>query len=106
MLAFMARRLAVSIPTLLLISLLVFSLQLLLPGDPALAIAGEERRPEVLAFIREKYHLNDPIVGPVLVLADQRAVGRHGDLHPQPDAGDGADPDRSCRSRFSLASWR
>ena len=62
MLAFMARRLAVSIPTLLLISLLVFSLQLLLPGDPALAIAGEERDPEVLAFIREKYHLNDPIV--------------------------------------------
>jgi peptide/nickel transport system permease protein len=62
MLAFMARRLAVSIPTLLLISLLVFSLQLLLPGDPALAIAGDERTPEVLAFIREKYHLNDPIV--------------------------------------------
>jgi peptide/nickel transport system permease protein len=62
MLAFMARRLAVSIPTLLLISLLVFSLQLLLPGDPALAIAGEERSPEVLAFIRDKYHLNDPIV--------------------------------------------
>jgi peptide/nickel transport system permease protein len=62
MLAFMARRLAVSIPTLLLISLLVFSLQLLLPGDPALAIAGEERSPEMLAFIREKYHLNDPIV--------------------------------------------
>jgi peptide/nickel transport system permease protein len=62
MLAFMARRLAVSIPTLLLISLLVFSLQLLLPGDPALAIAGDERTPEMLAFIREKYHLNDPIV--------------------------------------------
>jgi peptide/nickel transport system permease protein len=62
MLAFMARRLAVSIPTLVLISLLVFSLQLLLPGDPALAIAGDERTPEMLAFIREKYHLNDPIV--------------------------------------------
>ena len=54
MLAFMARRLAVSIPTLVLISLLVFSLQLLLPGDPALAIAGDERTPEMLAFIREK----------------------------------------------------
>lgn len=62
MLAFMARRLAVSIPTLVLISLLVFSLQLLLPGDPALAIAGDERTPEMLAFIREKYHLNDLIV--------------------------------------------
>lgn len=57
----MARRLAVSIPTLLLISMLVFSLQLLLPGDPALAIAGEERSPEVLEAIRERYHLNDPV---------------------------------------------
>ncbi|UEM23788.1 ABC transporter permease [Skermanella mucosa] len=61
MLAYMARRLAVSIPTLLLISMLVFSLQLLLPGDPALAIAGEERSPEVLEAIRERYHLNDPV---------------------------------------------
>ncbi|EWY36231.1 peptide ABC transporter [Skermanella stibiiresistens SB22] len=61
MLAYMARRLAVSIPTLLLISMMVFSLQLLLPGDPALAIAGEERSPEVLAAIREMYHLNDPV---------------------------------------------
>src|SRR3546814_4075011 len=33
----------------------------MLPGDPALAIAGEERDPESLAFIREKYHLNEPI---------------------------------------------
>ncbi len=57
----MARRLAVSIPTLLLISMLVFSLQLLLPGDPALAIAGEERSPEVVEAIRERYHLNDPV---------------------------------------------
>lgn len=57
----MARRLAVSIPTLLLISMLVFSLQLLLPGDPALAIAGEERSPEVLEAIRERYHLNEPV---------------------------------------------
>ncbi|QQP87257.1 ABC transporter permease [Skermanella sp. TT6] len=61
MLAYMARRLAVSIPTLLLISMLVFSLQLLLPGDPALAIAGEERSPEVLEAIRERYHLNEPV---------------------------------------------
>ncbi|WP_158045178.1 ABC transporter permease [Skermanella pratensis] len=61
MLAYMARRLAVSIPTLLLISMLVFSLQLLLPGDPALAIAGEERSPEVVEAIRERYHLNDPV---------------------------------------------
>jgi len=61
MLAFIFRRIAIVIPTLLLITLIVFSLQLLLPGDPALALAGEERDPEVLAYIRAKYHLDQPI---------------------------------------------
>ena len=36
-------RIAQVIPTLLLVSLLVFSLQQLMPGDPALIMAGEER---------------------------------------------------------------
>ncbi len=61
MLAFILRRLLIAIPTILLISVFVFALQKLLPGDPVLAMAGEERDPETLAFLREKYHLNDPI---------------------------------------------
>lgn len=61
MLAYIARRLAIAIPTLILVSIFVFTLQKLLPGDPALVLAGEDRTPEVLAFIREKYRLNDPI---------------------------------------------
>ena len=61
MLSFLARRLLVAIPTVLLISVLVFLLQKLLPGDPVLALAGEDRNPETLAFLREKYRLNDPI---------------------------------------------
>jgi peptide/nickel transport system permease protein len=32
-----------------------------IPGDPALAYAGEDRDPEVLAAIRDKYGLDDPI---------------------------------------------
>ncbi|WP_428698057.1 ABC transporter permease [Stappia sp.] len=62
MLAFIGRRLLIAIPTLILVSVFVFTLQKLLPGDPALVLAGEERDPEVLAFIREKYRLNDPII--------------------------------------------
>jgi peptide/nickel transport system permease protein len=58
---FIAKRLLVAIPTLLIISVFVFSLQKLLPGDPVLAMAGEERDPQVLEFLREKYHLNDPV---------------------------------------------
>lgn len=62
MLTFILRRLLIAIPTLILVSVFVFTLQKLLPGDPALGLAGEERDPEVLAFIREKYRLNDPVI--------------------------------------------
>ncbi|WP_299470943.1 ABC transporter permease [uncultured Roseibium sp.] len=62
MLSFIARRLVIAIPTIFLVSVFVFFLQKLLPGDPALVLAGEERDPETLAFIREKYHLNEPIL--------------------------------------------
>ena len=51
------RRLAVALPTLLLVSMMVFGLQKLLPGDPALALAGEERNPEVIDYLRQKYQL-------------------------------------------------
>jgi peptide/nickel transport system permease protein len=43
------------------VSVLIFALQQLLPGDPALAMAGEERDPSVIAFLREKYHLDQPL---------------------------------------------
>ncbi|GGA62920.1 peptide ABC transporter [Nitratireductor aestuarii] len=49
-----------AIPTLFLVSLIVFGLQKLLPGDPLLTMAGEERDPAVIEFLREKYRLNDP----------------------------------------------
>ncbi|MEE4014279.1 ABC transporter permease [Roseibium sp. FZY0029] len=62
MLSYIARRLVIAIPTLILVSIFVFVLQKLLPGDPALVLAGEERDPAVLEFIREKYRLNDPII--------------------------------------------
>ena len=61
MLTFLGRRFLIAIPTIILISIFVFGMQKLLPGDPVLAMAGEERDPEVIAFLREKYHLNDPI---------------------------------------------
>lgn len=61
MLSLIIRRLAIVVPTLLLVSMLVFSLQKLLPGDPAQALAGEERNPEVIEYLRERYRLNDPL---------------------------------------------
>ena len=61
MLRFIGRRLLVGLPTVILISIFVFLMQKLLPGDPVLALAGEDRNPEILEFLREKYRLNDPI---------------------------------------------
>jgi peptide/nickel transport system permease protein len=60
-LAFLTRRLLQIVPTIVLVSMLIFGLQQLLPGDPALIMAGEERDPAVLAQIREQYRLNDPV---------------------------------------------
>ncbi len=56
-----ARRVMVALPTLFLVMLFVFILQRMLPGDPLLVMAGEERDPEVLATLRKLYRMDDPI---------------------------------------------
>jgi peptide/nickel transport system permease protein len=61
MTAFLLRRIALIFPTLFFVSVLIFGLQQLLPGDPALALAGEEQDPAVIAFLRQKYHLDQPL---------------------------------------------
>ena len=56
------RRVGQILPTLLILSMLIFGLQQLMPGDPALILAGEERGdPQVLAEIRAELMLDRPI---------------------------------------------
>jgi len=56
------RRLGQVAPTLLILSVLIFGLQQLMPGDPALVMAGEERGdPQVLAAIRAELMLDRPL---------------------------------------------
>jgi peptide/nickel transport system permease protein len=59
--AILARRFLQVIPTLILVSVIIFLLQRLLPGDPALVMAGEERDPEVIAQIRTQYKLDQSL---------------------------------------------
>lgn len=59
---FLLQRIALMIPTIFFVSVIVFSLQQLLPGDPALTMAGDEASPAVIAEIRAKYHLDDPLL--------------------------------------------
>jgi peptide/nickel transport system permease protein len=60
-LKFLPRRLLQLVPTLFLVSVLIFGLQQLLPGDPALVMAGEERDPAVIEQIRRQYRLDQPL---------------------------------------------
>src|ERR1700750_2587559 len=61
MLTFLAKRILQLIPTLFFVSVLIFSLQQLLPGDPAMIMAGEDRDPAVIEQIRKQYRLDQPI---------------------------------------------
>src|SRR4051812_16445516 len=61
MLTFLAKRILQLIPTLFFVSVLIFSLQQLLPGDPASIMAGEDKDPEVIEQIRRQYRLDQPL---------------------------------------------
>ena len=61
MIQFLVRRLATIVPTLFFVSILIFGLQQLLPGDPAMILAGEERDPTVIADLHQKLHLDEPL---------------------------------------------
>src|SRR3712207_3136642 len=61
MLTLIGKRLIQLVPTLFLVSVLIFLLQQLLPGDPALIMAGEEKDPEVIEQIRRQYRLDQPL---------------------------------------------
>jgi peptide/nickel transport system permease protein len=58
---FLARRIAISILTLFLITLIVFTGVRMIPGDPARVMAGTDADEAGLQEIRAKYGLNDPI---------------------------------------------
>jgi peptide/nickel transport system permease protein len=77
MLTYVVRRVATIVPTLVFVSILIFGLQQLLPGDPAMVLAGEERDPAVIAHLRERLHLDKPF--PVRYLYWLGGVV-HGDL--------------------------
>jgi peptide/nickel transport system permease protein len=58
---FLIRRVAISVVTLFLITLIVFTGVRMIPGDPARVMAGTDADETGLQEVREKYGLNDPI---------------------------------------------
>jgi peptide/nickel transport system permease protein len=61
MFEYLVKRLITIVPTLVFVSMLIFGLQQLLPGDPAKILAGEEQDPTVIAHLREKLRLDEPL---------------------------------------------
>lgn len=62
MTAYIIRRLLLAVPTLIGVSFLVFWSIRLVPGDPAVALAGELASPELIARVREELGLDQPVL--------------------------------------------
>jgi peptide/nickel transport system permease protein len=62
LLKYLARRLALMAPVAFLVSVAVFALIHLTPGDPARIILGEEATPETVAALRHELFLDRPLV--------------------------------------------
>ena len=77
MIAYILRRLLLTIPTLLLVSIIVFGLIRLIPGDPAEVMMGPDADPASVASLHHQMGLDEPL--PVQFFA---WAGRtlHGDL--------------------------
>ena len=58
---YLALRLLSVVPTLFGISVLVFGITYLIPGDPALIMAGSEASPEAVAGLRKQWGLDEPV---------------------------------------------
>jgi peptide/nickel transport system permease protein len=74
-----ARRLALGVLTLFLISLVVFAAVLALPGDAATAILGKDATPERIAALRDQLNLNDSVVSQYLSWIGGVLTGSFGD---------------------------
>ena len=62
MLLFVAKRLALAVPTLLAVLTLVFFLVRIVPGDPALVVLGDQASPDALRQMRERLGLDRPLI--------------------------------------------
>ncbi len=69
---FVVQRLISLVLTLFVASVVIFGALYLAPGDPATLLAGGHVTPQIIAEIHQQYHLNDPVCGALLGLADRR----------------------------------
>lgn len=61
MTSYILRRLLTAIPVLVIITIIVFAVMHVLPGDPALMALGQEATPQAIEAMRERLGLNRPL---------------------------------------------
>lgn len=59
---YIVKRILTLIPVLIGVTLIVYLIMSLAPGDPAVTILGDQATPEAIAQLREEMHLNDPVL--------------------------------------------
>jgi peptide/nickel transport system permease protein len=74
---FLIRKTGAALVVLVAASMVVFLGVRAIPGDPAIALGAESRDPSVLAAVRHKYHLDEPVP---LQYVHWVWLGLHGDL--------------------------
>lgn len=77
-LAFLTRRLAFLLPQLLAVSVIVFFMLRLLPGDPSYIIAGPYATKERIAEVRAEMQLDRPLVEQYVLYMDRVLHGNFG----------------------------
>jgi peptide/nickel transport system permease protein len=79
LLAYIARRLFLTIPAMVAMSVVVFFIIRLVPGDPVLVILGTRATPETVAPVRKELRLDQPIVEQYFGWAGQLVRGDFGE---------------------------
>ncbi|ASM70983.1 MULTISPECIES: ABC transporter permease [Roseobacteraceae] len=75
MIAYLTKRLGLSVAVVFLVVLMLFSLLQMIPGDPATVALGPRATPEAIARYAEKMHLDEPVWRQFAIYAGNAATG-------------------------------
>jgi len=78
MLRYALRRVLMTIPTVVVASAIVFLMLRFIPGDPAMLMAGEDPKPEVIQALRKQWGLEEPLPVQYLVFIKNVISGNLG----------------------------
>ena len=78
---YLGKRLASTIPLLLVISFVVFMFIHMIPGDPARLVAGQDATKEDVAVVREQLGLDEPTTCTVWQIYERSFYRRSGKLY-------------------------